>query len=436
MDKDARRKWMADDPLRNPLRFTSCHWGQLKLLYGEIEFLTMAAHTHNLAECTLVYAGAAPGHSIALLRRMFPDIMFLLVDPAHFVAKADSHVRILNTLFTDELVHQIATDQVNAGRTLLFLSDIRLTVDDTNEFEDAVFADMLAQQKWCVHLNAAMSMLKFRLPFSDSKTGARDMRYDYKQQLKPRITLRPGVPKDPATVFPGAMVYLDGEIRLQVYPPSDSAETRLIVRRTAAGKYMMRSYDYLAYEETMAYFNTVTRQSTFTFSNNSLLSQHIAGFEPDTYECASEAWIVSEYVRVVLKQKIAADFARTVVRVVFTIHQAMWEYTKRSIISCKIGTPLAGGKHKGMGKIVARLINQHGMDRVRITFNTLARSSIARAEAQIIEFTNQASRVQLETFILRRVDYLAQINWLRSEIAVIGGLLKVYVGMTHKQRHG
>ena len=57
------------------------HWGQRKLLFSEIEFLTLYGH---LAK-TVVYAGAAPGtHINYLSKELFPEHKWVLVDPAPF----------------------------------------------------------------------------------------------------------------------------------------------------------------------------------------------------------------------------------------------------------------------------------------------------------------------------------------------------------------
>lgn len=442
LDKDGRREWLDKDPLRNPLQFSSCHWGQLKLLYGEIEFLTMAAQAHDLSTCTVVYAGAAPGHSIGLLRRMFPTLHFILVDPASFVAKADSHVSILNTLFTDQTVLSIVADQTTKGMTILFMSDIRLTVDDADGFEDAVFADMLSQQKWCIDLNCAMAMLKFRLPFANVSTGPRDMRYDYKSVLrKDRVSLRKTVPRNSTMVPPGSMVYLDGEIRLQLYPPSDSAETRLIVTRPKTGKFMLRSYDYLAYEQTMVHFNIVVRRAMYTFPNSAMLGANVAGFDTGSYECASEAWIISEYVRVLLPSTTAPEASRAVVRVVYTIHRDLWDLLKKSVVTCKFGTPNAASvvaRHNGLERSISRVISQgiETLQGIRKTIDEVAKVCKDRATAQITSFTAMASQLQSSTLVLRRTDYLAQVTWLRSEISEVQRLHTLYSDIVTRLESG
>jgi hypothetical protein len=58
------------------------HFGQLKLLCSEIQFLVAVGDWKG---CTLIYAGASPGHHIPYLMRMFPRLGFVLVDPKHSV---------------------------------------------------------------------------------------------------------------------------------------------------------------------------------------------------------------------------------------------------------------------------------------------------------------------------------------------------------------
>lgn len=456
-----QKPWLDHDNSRNPFLFgrNSCHWGQLKLFYTELEFLTLAAAKHDLSKCTVVSVGAAPGHSVALLRRMFPDLEFILIDPAPFVAKVDSHVKIMNTYFTDDTVKTILEDKGVQGRTLLFISDIRITVDDNDGFEEAVFSDMLSQQRWSIDLGAAMSMFKFRLPFADSKTGPRDMRYDYRA-LKgtgsvSRIASRKGVPLDPKAVPPGTMVYLDGEIRFQLYPPSNSAETRLIVRRSPNGKYMLRAYDYPTYEATMNHFNTVTRCSDFTYPHGAQLAETLAGFDAHSYECASEASIASEYLRVVhgtnskslghnskssqlLKPTGGTskprDKAKDLAWVLFAIHRDMWQVTQRSVISCGLGTPVAAAKHKDLERQVSRLLRDPAagtlgtLSGMRQALESAVTQRVSRIKAQLLAFTSLAVQPQA-VGLLKKTEYLAQMTWMREELNEISRLHIQYQGI-------
>jgi hypothetical protein len=76
------------------------HWGQLKLLISEIEFLTpFYGDVFNV-----VYAGDAPGvHNI--LANMFPSMRFILVDPApRMIADGDYlNIDVIQDFMTDNL---------------------------------------------------------------------------------------------------------------------------------------------------------------------------------------------------------------------------------------------------------------------------------------------------------------------------------------------
>lgn len=458
LDKDPKRPWKANDDANNPFRFDTCHWGQMKLMYTEVEFLTLAASSHDLTKCTVVSVGAAPGHSVSLLRKMFPDLKFILVDPAKFVAKQDSHVTILNTFFTDSTVPQILKQTESEGRKILFISDIRITVEDESEFEQAVFNDMLSQQRWGTQLNAEMIMVKFRMPFSDERQGPRDMRYDYNLLAQNNsntnttslITLAKSVPKDPNMVQPGKMVYLDGDLRLQLYPPTDSAETRLISKKGKNGKYTLKTYDYLAYEQTMAHYNSITRRRKYTYPNSTMIAQNIGGFDPTSFESASEVCIVNDYLRLVLGRayKNNQEEARETTQLIFAIHRDMWQVTSRTRVSCNIRTPLAASKNRNFSHVISRLIKTQSHTGVlydkhvlKKMLDTAVNDIIEQTTKQIVIFSDLIKAPQATTktpnMFLNRSDYVSQILWLKSELDDIKTLHATYNGyLTESHDHG
>ena len=60
---------------------TVIHWGQRKLFFSELEFfLKFCPHDQG----TVLYVGSAPGKHILALNYLFPDIHFILYDPASF----------------------------------------------------------------------------------------------------------------------------------------------------------------------------------------------------------------------------------------------------------------------------------------------------------------------------------------------------------------
>lgn len=164
------------------------HWGQRKLFMNEIELLTLYAKAGDV----IVYAGAAPGtHLKYLAGTLFPEIRFVLVDPAPFAVQPSEQFELRSELMTDEIAREFA------GRdNVIFVSDIRRTYAS----EDLIKEDMSDQQRWHDVMQPKVSMLKFRLPW-----------------------------------LPGETEYLCGKVYTQPYAKPRSTEMRLIaeVRYTA-----------------------------------------------------------------------------------------------------------------------------------------------------------------------------------------------------------
>jgi hypothetical protein len=197
---------------RNPFYVKNIiHWGQLKLMLSEIQFLSEYGHLSN----TVVYAGAAPGTHIGFLTHMFPDHSFILWDPRPFDVSGP-RIEIHQEFFTDD------SAALYKDRSVLFVSDIRSGdhVDAKRNFEGRVSADMDWQMEWHKIMRPAMGMYKFRLPFN-----------------------------------PGKTTYMDGDLKLQVYAPTQTTELRLIV----PPEMKMKEYDNTDIEERMYYFNLITR---------------------------------------------------------------------------------------------------------------------------------------------------------------------------------
>jgi hypothetical protein len=99
-----------DTKNKNYLDLKRCHLGQLKLLYSEIEFLTIASKFYDLSKCVVLYIGSAPGHHIVYLQKLFPEIEWILYDPADFFIKENDHVEIhsgKDGFFTDDTIKEV-----------------------------------------------------------------------------------------------------------------------------------------------------------------------------------------------------------------------------------------------------------------------------------------------------------------------------------------
>lgn len=79
------------------------HWGQRKLFLSELYFLTKYSKLGKV----VIYAGAAPGTHIEYLATLFPEHIFLLVDPCHYDIKPTGlphkEIILVNDYFTNEL---------------------------------------------------------------------------------------------------------------------------------------------------------------------------------------------------------------------------------------------------------------------------------------------------------------------------------------------
>ena len=231
---------------------TTVHWGQRKLLMSEIEFLLMTQTPKK--QCTVIYAGAAPGTHVRVLAEMFPRHTFILVDPAPFTVRPErGRIHIHQAMFTDELANELRQSLQQRNTRILFISDVRSCDPDYHSEQvhtERINADMRAQARWHRILQPFKSMLKFRLPYA-----------------------------------PGSTEYLKGDIHLPVWGPPSTTECRLIVN-THPGT---RTYDHTDHEEKMFHFNTVTRVALYPHT--------VCGCGIDhCYDCTAEVGILKAYL--------------------------------------------------------------------------------------------------------------------------------------------
>jgi len=258
---------------------TMIHWGQRKLLMSEIEFLTLIG-LENLKGSLVVYAGAAPGTHIKYLSGLFPEPVFMLVDPAPFTVKQSDTIIIKQQNFTDKMAHQIR--EQNKGRKIYFISDIR-TADHEKQSSQVVEArvqwDMDAQMRWHELLGARRSMLKFRLPWDDKISE-----------------------------------YLDGDIYLPVWGPQTTTECRLITN--PFHPMAKATYDHKKYESQMMFFNNVTRHS--------LYRHEVIGEGLDhCYDCTAEIFILNAYLSMRKPRLAPGDLAREISKMSHKISRSM-----------------------------------------------------------------------------------------------------------------
>lgn len=271
--------WIDNDPNR-PLFSNNCHWGQLKLFYSELEFITICIENgYRLTDSVIIYIGAAPGTHIIYLRKLFPDLHWILIDPHPFHIKKDDFIEIYTGdcgFFKDEMIPELLNHKfITTYKNLFFISDIR-----TKAEENVIFHEMIDQQRWVIKLNVDMSMLKFRLPYTTSEQS--NWSYNI-----------PELKISAKNINSSMMYYLKGDLYMQIYPPQYSTESRLIIDKKIH-KFKLFNYDTKKYESKCYYFNTVIRQLSMTYKNSYKLKDHILGCK-DNYETASQYQIIDRY---------------------------------------------------------------------------------------------------------------------------------------------
>lgn len=153
--------------------------------------------------CPSSLPGAAPGDHINLLsEEFFPDLQWLLVDPAPFACVSTDKITLLQEYFSDELAASLRAEALRDGHDLLFLSDVRSTdtAHSGSDREARISADMQWQEKWVRMLQPTAAMLKFRLPYTSPGKGDSERTR-----------------------------YLDGDLYLPVWGGRTTTETRLVV---------------------------------------------------------------------------------------------------------------------------------------------------------------------------------------------------------------
>lgn len=237
-DDFPRRRW---DP---KIKVDNLHFGQLKLLLAEIEFLTGVTSQRPGEQILVLYPGGGPGDHVPLLSQMFPECYFVLIDP---VFDSESHtVKIVpdeKIIIRAEYFEKQYMELFQGWSNVAMISDIRSTPPESlkpkrgdkdyqtknklyeTEFDRKIVFDMDLQRSWVETLRSASSLLKFRLLYGDQKTP-----------------------------------YLCGDLYFQAFPPETSSELRLV---PSTPQPTVCQYDNTKIEEQLFYFNTMYRNQSF-----------------------------------------------------------------------------------------------------------------------------------------------------------------------------
>ena len=248
------------------------HHGQRKLFIGELEGLTDLMRAADMPrgsdQIKVVYAGAAPGHHMPYLARLFPMVEWFLYDPAPFRMRGSpaelSRIHTHQQLFTDDTAREWQ------DRCDIFISDIRL-----NPPEDAPDAEQLEHTGWSPSFEKQVAL---DMAMQDTWT----------MLIRPRLgaSLKWRPPYVPAGI-PYMIESMRGRILIQVWPSCSSTEGRLIVRGADAASNTRMQFDAAHYQDACATRNVVDRPWG-TYAAAGLDPSLVPGFD-HCYDCAREA---------------------------------------------------------------------------------------------------------------------------------------------------
>lgn len=296
----------------------TCHNGQRKLLFTEIEFLSIVAKEHKLSDCLVLYIGAAEGYHIPILHRMFPDVKFLLIDPRDFYAKLYEQpdvYTIINEFYTDDITDRVL--KIANGRKILFISDIRVETTEEN-----ILNDIFNQQKWLILLDAEYYMLKFRLPYIDDKGAYLNKEFDSSMVKNKIVTIKKKKKEDEIEL-------LNGDIYIQLYPPSRSSETRLIGKKKN-NKFEITTYSISDYDEKLNYYNNFIRNSPNYFKESEKVKYHLLGYD-DGYDSVGEYYIMYHYILNYLKKEPSFNH---IIELLYEMNVDMYNIGVKYILYC------------------------------------------------------------------------------------------------------
>ena len=278
--------------------FNNCHAGQRKLLFSEIEFLTKLSKKYDLNNILIVYIGSAAGFHLPLLFALYPELEYVLIDPAKFKFKKygfTNKYHIINDYYTDETHLQIK--KINSNNKLIaVISDFRSEATD-----EKTYLDMIKQQYWLIQLDAVAYILKTRFPYAGKEFDYKYYQYDIPEDIKHKIE------ETKTTHSKNSFLYLDGSIYTQIWASPRSSETRIIkIKKSENELFKLKDYDVYAYDGQLNYFNNNVRKQCFKYKKSNTAKYHLFCFD-DGYESTVEYYLIYKYLKDYKKVKTPSN---------------------------------------------------------------------------------------------------------------------------------
>lgn len=299
--KEVTRQYSDDLPyteyVHNPGQLSSqaiLHWGQRKLLLSEIDFMARYYEKYDPNEEKIVlYIGASPGFHINYMKKMFPEIKFILYDLVPTKVELDDKAIFNKKYFTDEEASKYKDQNIFIICDIRDLDirhiSFRPSKNEEIQMDKLILEDMEKQKRWCEIIKPKSALLKFRVSWNTKMTK-----------------------------------YFDGDLYFQIWAGNSSTEMRLVpdINKT-------KMWDNKKIEGIIYHYNMFTRRKQLkdkcclcigsyheSFAEADILQRYIKKFTKNIDNIDKKVCELSISITIFLmgysKNRISEDFLKRV----------------------------------------------------------------------------------------------------------------------------
>jgi hypothetical protein len=213
-------------------------------LIESIEFLIQTVTPGEIEEYVFLFVGAAPGYDVAYLRMLFPLLHFVLFDPKPIVPRIEGPTEIHQEFFTNTWAHRFS--QRFRSKRILLQCYTRVS---SRHFE----SNLRMIRDWHRIMNVHRGAYEVTLPYDSD----------------------------------GVTTFIKGELYFPVWSKPAGADCRLI---TDVDTIQTMRLGHRRHEETMAYFNCITRTCAYSHAFE------LPDVYDECYDCTAEKRILLCYI--------------------------------------------------------------------------------------------------------------------------------------------
>ena len=274
--------------------YLNCNIIDRRIFCNILQFLVECQKNKiNLDDSFIVYIGDISALCLNIIKKLFPNIMWLLYTQNLFIIhNDDKNVIFKNYHFEDNDIEKTILLFKNSNRkNFLYICDMDFNNNDFIEI-------YIKQHEWLLKLKCTASCLKFKLPEYIEKNDE-----EYKK----------------LNIIDNKISYLDGTIFFQAYTSKKSLDTKLI----SFAPFKNKIYDILEYEKKIKIFHLKIRNNEFIYKNS---EKYVF---INTYDEILEYYIMHNYNKINKKFDNMFDFYNM-------INSIFKSYNISNNVECKI----------------------------------------------------------------------------------------------------